>query len=69
MFTGITVSTMTGPYRRGNYPHKWEIKRSGDEYIVEVSDQCSDHYEGKAYDTSPDALDAIQKIIKEAEKT
>lgn len=66
MINGIQVSTMTGSYRRGSYPHKWKIERSGDEYIVEVSDQCSDHYDGKAYDTIDNALDAVRQIIKEA---
>lgn len=62
MFTDIQVSTMTGIYRN----HKWMITHEADEYIVEVSDQCSDHYDGKAYDTIDDALDAVLRIIKEA---
>lgn len=66
MINGVEVSTMTGSYRRGSYPHKWKIERSGDEYIVEDDDLCSDHYEPKAYDTISDALDAVRRIIKEA---
>lgn len=62
MLNGIQVSTMTGIYRN----HKWKIVQESDEYIVEVSDQCSDHYDGKAYDTIDDALDAVRQIIKEA---
>ena len=62
MINGIQVSTMTGMYRN----HKWKIVQEADEYIVEVSDQCSDHYDGKAYDTIDDALDAVRQIIKEA---
>lgn len=62
MINGIQVSTMTGIYRN----HKWKIMKEADEYIVEVSDQCSDHYDGKAYGTIDDALDAVRQIIKEA---
>lgn len=62
MINGIQVSTMTGMYHN----HKWKIMKEADEYIVEVSDQCSDHYDGKAYDTIGDALDAVRRIIKEA---
>ena len=62
MINGIQVSTMTGMYRN----HKWKIVQEADEDSVEVSDQCSDHYDGKAYDTIDDALDAVRRIIKEA---
>ena len=62
MINGIQVSTMTGTYRN----HKWKIVQEADEYIVEVSDQCSDHYDGKAYDTIDNALDAVRQIIQEA---
>ena len=62
MINGIQVSTMTGTYHN----HTWKIVQEADEYIVEVSDQCSDHYDGKAYDTIGDALDAVRRIIKEA---
>lgn len=65
MFDLINITKLEGVYTVKGIPHKWQIDTSGDEYILMVSDQVSDLYDGCAFDDIKSAFVALGNYLME----